>query len=159
MAVPTQTAMLYVHSDANAYACKGATKLYWIPPAMQVMVTQCLMMNCLYVECIEFWGDAWKAERYLQHVTFLFEASQVNIPIKSKPFRQNIIRNFTQERFRIITNWFPVFKFINRYLWMVLAFIDCKNKCFQIFMLKSHVYSSFFCVLNPQGKDPWLLFS
>ena len=71
MAVPTQTAMLYVHSDANAYACKRATKLYWIPPAMQVMVTQCLMMKCLFVECIDFWGDVSKAERYLVHVTFL----------------------------------------------------------------------------------------
>ena len=37
MAVPTQTAMLYVHGDAHVY--KGAIEAYWKCAMIQIMVT------------------------------------------------------------------------------------------------------------------------
>lgn len=37
MAVPTQTAMLYVHGDAHVY--KGAIEVYSVSPAILIMVT------------------------------------------------------------------------------------------------------------------------
>lgn len=55
--------------------------------------------------CKESRGDVANGEHRLQDVTRLI--SQVNMVIKTNPFTQNIIRNFTQERFHIKLNTVP----------------------------------------------------
>lgn len=69
----------------------------------------------LYVGCI---GEMFQLASFTFRMWhFWFEAPQVNMVIKTSPFTENIIRNFTHERFHINTNtvpdhsqWFHVYK-------------------------------------------------
>lgn len=81
--------------------CKGATKVYWI----SLTYSRVWGWGSLYMECIEEMFQMVSITFRVWH--FWFEASQVNMVIKTNLFTENIIRNFTHKRFHINTNTVP----------------------------------------------------